>query len=51
MTQTLFQNVRIFDLAHNDGMTKPCDLRVSEGRISQVADRIEPRAEDRKSVV
>jgi cytosine/adenosine deaminase-related metal-dependent hydrolase len=46
MTQTLFQNVRIFDLAHNDGMTKPCDLRVSEGRISQVADRIEPRADD-----
>jgi len=46
MTQTLFQNVRIFDLAHKDGMTKPSDLRVSEGRISEIADRIEPLPEE-----
>lgn len=46
MTDTLFQNVRIFDLAHKDGMTKPCDLRVSQGRIAQIADRIEPKPQD-----
>ena len=37
MTDTPFQNVRIFDLAHKDGMTKPCDLQVGEGSIPQIA--------------
>lgn len=46
MTDTLFQNVRIFDPAHKDGMTKPCDLRVNEGRIAQIAERIEPQPDD-----
>lgn len=46
MTDTLFQKVRIFDLTHKDGMTKPRDLRVSEGRISQIADHIEPQPDD-----
>ncbi len=46
MTDTVFQNVRIFDLSRRDGMTAPCDLRVSAGRIAQIAARIEQRADD-----
>lgn len=46
MTETLFQNVRLFDLDHKDGMTVPCDLRVSQGRILQIAQRLVPQPQD-----
>ena len=37
MTQTLFRGVRLLDLDVNDGMTAACDLRVSNGRIAEIA--------------
>ena len=35
MVSTLFQNVRLLDLSHADGMTEPCDLRVRDGVIAE----------------
>ena len=37
MTNTLFRNVRLLDLDLSDGMTVPCDLRISDGRIAEIA--------------
>lgn len=37
MTHTLLRGVRLLDLDLKDGMTATCDLRVSNGRIAEVA--------------
>lgn len=37
MTDTLFRDVRLLDLGLSDGMTAPCDMRVSGGRIAEIA--------------
>ncbi len=37
MSTTIFQNVRLLDLEHPDGMSAPCDVKVSDGRIADIA--------------
>ncbi len=40
MSTTVFQNVRLLDLGHPDGMSAPCDVKVSDGRIADIAPSI-----------
>lgn len=46
MSGTIFRNVRLLDLERTDGAQPPCDLRVSAGKIEQIARNIPQVAGD-----
>ena len=45
MTGTLFRNVRVLDLDHPDGMSRPCDVSIKAGRIAAIGSGLTAEAD------
>lgn len=46
MSATVFQNVRLLDLEHPDGMGALCDLKIRDGRVAEISPSIAVQATD-----